>query len=314
MNERGNRLSNEEAMRLRAHCQHFSGLGWALFVQMAAMLVVQWVVLLVVQLLWPQMVSSSVFLWALSAVSCYGVGAPLFFRLIRRQPALPVPPARPLGAARFFQVYFICLAALYLFNLATQWVMALVELLRGSGVVNPVLTVEEYPVALNLLLGCVIAPVTEELMFRRMLLERLRPYGERFAMLASALCFALFHGNLYQFFYAFALGVILAYVALKGRCLWQLILLHAMINGIYAGLVPLAERAGEWGASVLGLFILAAIVLGIVFFLVLRRQLSWQPGGSGFSERRKWALFIQSPGVICFCILAVALAATYLIV
>ena len=118
----------------------------------------------------------------------------------------------------------------------------------------------------------------------------------------------LFH----QFFYAFALGVVFAYVVLKTRCLWQVVLLHAMVNGIYAGLTPLAERAGAWGAAALGLFILAAVVLGLVFFLVLRRRIWWRMGGTDLSEGRIWALFFHNPGVIFFCLLAGALAATYL--
>ena len=307
------RLSNQQAGYLREHCQHFSGLGWALFAQMAAMIGVQWAVLLPVQLLAPPMLHSPVFLWGLSVASCYGVGAPLFFLLARRQP-VPPPEGRPapLRPGRFLQVYVIGLSAMYLVNLATQWLMALVGFLRGEAVVNPVLETAGYPVALNLLLGCVIAPVAEELMFRRVLLERLRPYGERFAALASALCFALFHGNFHQFFYAFALGVVFAYVVLKTRCLWQVVLLHAMVNGIYAGLTPLAERAGAWGAAALGLFILAAVVLGLVFFLVLRRRIWWRMGGTDLSEGRIWALFFHNPGVIFFCLLAAALAATYL--
>ena len=48
--------------------------------------------------------------------------------------------------------------------------------------------------------------------------------------MASALCFGLFHGNLNQFFYAFLLGLVLAELALSTGCLWQAVLLHALVN------------------------------------------------------------------------------------
>ena len=45
------------------------------------------------------------------------------------------------------------------------------------------------------------------LLFRRLLVDRMVKYGEATAVLFSGLMFALFHGNLNQFVYAFTLGV-----------------------------------------------------------------------------------------------------------
>lgn len=157
---------------------------------------------------------------------------------------------------------------------------------RGAPVSNPVESIQNYPAALNLLLGCVIAPAAEELMFRRLLLDRLRPYGDRFAVFASALCFGLFHGNLNQMFYAFALGVIFAYVMLRTGRLWQTVLLHALVNAVSVALAPLLERVGAWGDAALGVFVLTAIVLGVTFFLarapgaLLRPRRLRLPGGA----------------------------------
>ena len=73
------RRSDQGAL-LRPHCQWFSRLGWALFAQMAATVVVQLLVSLVVGILYPQLLAQPVFLWLLSAGSAYGVGVPAFFR------------------------------------------------------------------------------------------------------------------------------------------------------------------------------------------------------------------------------------------
>ncbi len=307
------RLSAREAERLRGHCQHFSRLGWALFGQMLAMLAVPAVAGAVVGLLAPELLENSIFLWGLSVLSAYGVGVPVFWLIIRGAPAAPTPiPRRPLGPARFGQVYLIGLAALYLCNYATLALLWVVGQLRGAPVTNPVDSIVDYPVALTLVLGCVIAPLGEEFMFRRLLLDRLRPYGDGFAALASALCFGLFHGNLNQFFYAVALGAIFAYVVLRTGCLWQTILLHAMVNFISSGLLPLSEQFGAAGETALSLFVVGAILLGVVFFLALRRELWFDPGGSGFSEGRKWRLFLENPGMVFSCLLAALIAASYL--
>lgn len=308
------RLSAGEARILRAHCQHFSQLGWALFAQTAAALSVQVLAVLAVRGLAPGLMRENLFLWLLSTLSVYGVGFPVFCFIIRRVPAArAAQPERPLGPARFFQVYLIGLAALYLSNYVTLLLLAAAGWLRGAPVTNPVDSIQEYPVALNLLLGCVVAPIAEELMFRRLLLDRLRPYGDRFAVLASALCFGLFHGNVNQLLYAFALGAVFGYVVLRTGCVWQTILLHAMVNFIATGLLPLLEGLGEQGEELLGILVLGAIVLGVVFFLACKRELRFAQGNSGLAERRKWRLFFENPGVLFFCLLAAVEAVSYFV-
>ena len=61
----------------------------------------------------------------------------------------------------------------------------------------------------------VLAPVFEELVFRKVLVDRVLPFGEWPAILFSGITFGLFHGNLTQFFYAALLGMVLAYVYIR---------------------------------------------------------------------------------------------------
>lgn len=306
-------LGRPAPAELRTHCQYFSRLGWALFAQMFAMLAVQVAVSALVGLLAPELLYDPIFQWTLSVVSAYGVGFPVFCLVIRGVSAPPAETGRPLGPARFFQVYLIVLALMYLTNMATLAVTTLIGLLRGESVVNPVEQMESYPVILTTLLGCVIAPITEEVMFRGLLLNRLRPYGEKFAVVASALCFGLFHGNLNQVFYAFAIGLVFAYVALRTGRLWQVMLLHAMVNSISVLILPLLEPLGEAGEALLGLLVLAAIAVGIVFLVVLKREVRFAPSASPLSAGWTWRVFFENPGMVCFCLLFAALCAVYLL-
>lgn len=307
------RLPDWEAQRLRAHCQRFSRMGWALFAQGASTLAVQVVCMLAFRWAAPGLLQNTVFLWILSLVSVYGVGFLAFFLIAGAESPPPKAPKQPLGPVRFLQVYLISLALLYLSNFATLFLLGLVELVRGEAITNPVESIQDYPVVLNVLLGCLVAPVAEEVMFRKILLDRLRPYGDRFAIAASALCFGLFHGNLNQIPYAVALGLVFGYVALRTGCLWQTILLHAMVNFIATGLIPLLERWGEQGEEVLGLLVLGAILLGVVFLIVRRRELWFAPGQYGLRPGRTWRLFFENPGVLFFCLLALLESISYLL-
>ena len=303
----------ERALRLRGHRERFSRLGWALTAQMAAMLAVQTALLLAAQALAPALARSGVFLWLVSVLSAYGAGVPAAWLVLRGTEEAPPQPGAPLGPGRFFRSYLAGLGLMYLVNLATLALMGLVGLLRGQTVENPVDNMADYPLVLNLLLGCVIAPVCEEYLFRGLLLNRLRPYGERFAVWASALCFGLFHGNFSQFFYACAIGVLFAGVVLKTGRLRQAMLLHALINFVGTGLIPLLSGLGEAGNWLLTLLVLAAMFVGLAFLPAMRREFSPAPGWKGLTAGEAWKCFLVNPGMLCFLALFLLLAGSYLV-
>ena len=303
----------ERALRLRGHRERFSRLGWALVAQMAAMLAVQTALLLAAQALAPALAGSGVFLWLVSVLSAYGAGVPAAWLVLRGTGEAPPQPGAPLGPGRFFRSYLAGLGLMYLVNLATLALMGLVGLLRGQTVENPVDNMADYPLVLNLLLGCVIAPVCEEYLFRGLLLNRLRPYGERFAVWASALCFGLFHGNFSQFFYACAIGVLFAGVVLKTGRLRQAMLLHALINFVGTGLIPLLSGLGEAGDWLLTLLVLAAMFVGLAFLPAMRREFSPAPGWKGLTAGEAWRCFLANPGMLCFLALFLLLAGSYLV-
>ena len=301
-----------EVLRLRRHREGFSRLGWALTAQMAVMLAAQTLLLLLARFLAPGLAERGAFLWLVSALSAYGAGVPAFCLALRGTEAPPPRPGRPRGPGGFLRTYAAALGLMYAVNLGTLLLMGLIGLLRGQAVENPVDHMADYPAVLNLLLGCAIAPVCEELLFRRLLLERLRPYGERFALWASALCFGLFHGNLSQFFYACAIGGVLAAVAMRTGRLWQCIALHALLNLVGVGLVPLLSLLGEAGDWVLAALVAGVIPLGLACLAGLRRRFRPEPGRRGLTAGETWRCFLTNPGMLCFLALSLLLAAAYL--
>lgn len=304
------RRSDQGAL-LRPHCQWFSRLGWALFAQMAATVVVQLLVSLVVGILYPQLLAQPVFLWLLSAGSAYGVGVPAFCLVLRGMAAPQRPVPCSMGPLPFCKALISTLGLIYLANLLTLLLTQLIGTLRGAPVTNPVDNLAGYPMVLNILLGCLIAPLSEEYLFRRLLLERLRPYGDRFAILASALCFGLFHGNLNQFFYAFAVGALFSYITLRTGQLRYTILIHATANGVSVALMPLLDQFGSLGDQLSSLLVLGSIVVGITFLITGWRDIKLEPGTVSLSEGWKWRLFFENPGVLFFCLLSLLLAASY---
>lgn len=119
-----------------------------------------------------------------------------------------------------------------------------------------------------LLYTCIGAPLFEELVCRKLLLDKLHPYGEGYAAIASGLLFGLIHGNSGQFFLAFLVGLLFAMVYLRtGRVLYT-ILLHAIINTTASlpSFFSMANVDIELGWNIgAGVLVAAGLVALIVF-------------------------------------------------
>jgi hypothetical protein len=79
-------------------------------------------------------------------------------------------------------------------------------------------------------------------LFRKLLIDRTRGYGDTIAILLSGLLFGLFHGNLFQFFYAFLVGMVLAYVYTRTGRYLPCVAMHAAINFMGSVVTPLLSR------------------------------------------------------------------------
>lgn len=133
--------------------------------------------------------------------------------------------------------------------------------------------------------ACLLAPLCEELVFRGLVANRLSRYGQLPAAVVSALLFALYHANLGQFFYAFGLGLLLAYAYFQSGCLIVPILLHMLYN-TFGGLLPVFFS--ESAVATL-LYLAADFLLSIAGAILLfreRKEIVWEhgicPPGLGF--------------------------------
>lgn len=114
-------------------------------------------------------------------------------------------------------------------------------------------------------LAVIGAPILEELIFRKLVLDRTGRFGETPAVLCSALIFGLAHQNAGQFFLAFLLGILFARIYLHTGKIVYTMVLHFMIN-----LTATFDELGTllWGNSfelwymiALGVLVLAGILL-----------------------------------------------------
>lgn len=102
----------------------------------------------------------------------------------------------------------------------------------GISLRSPSLSVEgsRTRLAVTLLYACLIAPITEELLFRGLLLKNAARVGQRFAIFLSAFFFALAHQNLLQFLLTLPLGIFLGYITIRHNSLVPSVTVHILLN------------------------------------------------------------------------------------
>lgn len=111
----------------------------------------------------------------------------------------------------------------------------------------------DYSLSLSLILyAAVVGPFCEELVFRGFVMQGLKQYGKLFAIVTSAFCFALMHGDFQQTLFTFFAGLIFGYVAMEYSIVWSF-LLHVFNNYVLGDLFAhfmgsLSETAQDWVA------------------------------------------------------------------
>lgn len=145
---------------------------------------------------------------------------------------------------------------------------------------------------------CVLGPVTEEILFRGLLLRSIEPYGKKLAILTSAIMFGLYHGNPLQSSYAMVVGIVLGYVAAEYNILWAT-LLHIINNLLIADTLPrlLDVLLPGMGDAVIGILMLAFFVAAAVVVYCNRRRILADMGKERLEEWQ-YRGFFCSPTVL----------------
>jgi membrane protease YdiL (CAAX protease family) len=115
-----------------------------------------------------------------------------------------------------------------------------------------------------LLLMIVIAPVSEELIFRGVILHRANKiFSFMYANILQALFFGLYHGNIVQGIYAALIGFLLGAAYYKFRTIYASILLHVIINASSLLMILIPDRLMSYIIIILsgGAFMVISLLL-----------------------------------------------------
>lgn len=119
--------------------------------------------------------------------------------------------------------------------------------------------------AVVLLFMIIIAPVSEEMIFRGVILSRAeRLYSFKYANILQAILFGVFHGNVVQGIYAALIGLILGAVANRFQTVYASIALHMIINASSLLMALIPDKLISYIAVTLSGAILMAAAMAMI--------------------------------------------------
>lgn len=283
----------------------FSRIGFSFFMLIVITVTVQLIIGSVTAMSAPHLQGENWYIWTMSLVPLYLFAFPVFWLIIKKVPSAKIKPYR-MSVGRFVLTAIMCIALMYIGNLVGIVLSALLAPDIES-MINPV---QEIILGSNMiwnfLFAVLIAPIGEEILFRKLLIDKTVRYGEGTAVLLSGLFFALFHGNLFQAFYAFLLGLMFGYIYVKTGKLRYPIILHMIINFLGAIIGPAILTLNDGSMEMMiavglyGLVIIGLAIAGFVLLIVKRNSFVVYPGECGLPKEKRFSIVGLNAGTLLF--------------
>lgn len=243
----------------------------------------------------------------------------LFYALLVRIPLRVALPMRRTPACVMAPAIFVALGASVLGAFTSGVINALLHAVRVIPIQPAVLvpapgstgTARLLAFLLTVFTLCVLPALLEEFIYRGVLMQSLRRFGDGFALIASAILFSLMHQNLAQFPSALFVGLVMGYFVLHTGSIWTGVLLHfcnnllALFQLFVLPLVsPQTERLLTYIIS------LGCLTLALVSVLLLARGRSelfhLPPAQSLLTVRERMYVYFSSPAVLVLLFFIVA--------
>lgn len=323
----------ENIFDLTAVKKCFSRVGLTLCVILVLGIVFQMLAFAVPVMIWGSdnwLTATSTGMWLCTFAPIYLIAIPVGLLLFRRIPA-QAPQDNKLGMKNFL----IFVPMIFCLTYAGNIIGNLLAALFSGGTAQNALegyVMDSNP--LKILVMVILAPLLEEYVFRKQVIDRTRQYGEKTAVFLSAITFGLFHMNLFQFFYAFAVGWILAYIYIRTGRIRYPVILHSIMNFMGSVLAPMIlsmldlealsamdpslpaeEIAAQYAHMLPGLMaysayailLLVMSVWGLVLLIMKGRKLIWKESESRLPQGTALKTVYLNVGMILFTLICLGM-------
>lgn len=310
--------------------KHFSKLGLVLFLGTLLIYGIQWLSLTLAENI-PAIADNNTLSFLCAMLPMYVIAYPIIFLMLKTVPAYTGLEKKKMKPLHIIAAFAMTFSAAYICNLIANMITMVIGIIKQSPVQNVILdlTGSIHPLA-NLFIIAICAPVMEELLFRKFIVDRTVQYGEGVAIVFSGLVFGFFHGNLVQFMYATTLGMFFAFIYIKTGNIIYTTILHFLQNFISSFVaVLILEKSGYMelmevisgevteselmqvimdNAAGLCLFaayiiiVLCVVLAGIILFLVNMKKFTVGTREVIIPKGSRFKTLFLNVGVILYCV------------
>lgn len=219
--------------------ERISKLGWRYAIFIGLGMGMQFVLAALFKYAHPAFMDSNQALWSwlIVVVSVDIIAFPVLLWTLRKLPAdTDVTYEKKSLKASEFVMYIFITAGIILAGIITGSITHNIVLSLFVKQVNPIsglaqMMVNSDPWSRFIIVG-ILQPVFEELVFRKLLIDRTIKYGEFLSVILSGMLFALNHANFQQYFFAFGMGALWAFIYARTRKIGYTIALHIGVNSV----------------------------------------------------------------------------------
>ena len=204
--------------------------------------------------------------YVVNAINIYVIGYAVFKLALRKVECVEKKEKQKLKLTEILLLMCVTVGGAQFVNIITQIILLAIKALLHTDINNNVADMIENsnPIA-TFIFAALLGPIFEELIFRGTLLKRLRVYGDKTAIIYTAIAFGLFHTNINQIPFAITCGLVLGYSMVRTNNIKWPIFLHIFMNSISVVLSILLKFDLTIPMFIVELLIMISIILTLVF-------------------------------------------------
>lgn len=249
-------------------------------------------------------------------IGCYVLYSLLPALCVKFMTGIPVRVAFPMRAPGFGVLVsglFFCLGISVIGQMVSVYLYTFVQWLTGiaSGAATVPVPQNAAEMGAYIAFNTLLPAVLEEMLFRGVILQSLRRFGDGFALAVSSILFGLCHGNFIQTPNAILMGVAIGYFVLRTGSLLTGMVIHFVNNALAITATIVGVYEPEAAAVISQLTLPAFILLGIIGLIWTTARhgvpLRVMPSSYPLPEWRKYVLFFTSGMAVLFVAASIVL-------
>lgn len=264
-----------ELITLKKLKRESSGIGFFLFTSILVMYFISIIGVLISSIIFSYDTTVSLLLDNIvSIISFFIIG--LFYCTLSNTQVTDILPVKRVKTGLTFKLVAMAFAVAFLSDCVTELIVNGFSLFgihnnvemtfKSNGIIENIL----YIISI-----AVIPALVEEFAFRGIILQKLRKYGDGFAILMSASLFGLMHGNIVQIPFAFIIGLVLGFITVKTGSIIPAVITH-FCNNCVSVIVSIIEDNNLLETNLTDTiyisFMIMIIILGIISSIFLSRK------------------------------------------